>query len=178
MKNSEYALRMWPSEKLVDPFNLRNDEIELVDIAHALSRICRYGGKVEGFMSVAEHSIIVAQILVDDGHTDEVIRCGLMHDAAETYLTDMPRPIKYRPEMAPFRAAEQRADEVIAVRFDLPWPFHPAVKEADTMAFEYEIGPDPTTGAPPLRARSLEDSPNPNDVRDEFLDMASALGIT
>lgn len=174
---SEYALRMWPSKKLVDPFDLQDDDIVLTDIAHVLARICRYGGKVAGFVSVAEHSIIVADLIDAEGHDLEVVKCGLMHDAVEAYLTDMPRPIKYRPEMAPFRAAEARADKIIADRFGLPWPFHPAVKEADTMAFELEVGSITDAGSVPLRKRTLADAPDIDLIVNQFLDMADHLGI-
>jgi uncharacterized protein len=66
------------------------------DIAHGLSMMCRFAGQCSRFYSVAEHSVLVAWLLkhrfsVTDGQVFE----GLIHDAEEAYLGDMPSPIKY-----------------------------------------------------------------------------------
>ena len=56
---------------------------------------------------------------------------GLLHDASEAYLVDLPRPLKRLPEFAPYREAERRLQRAVAVRFGLP-PDQPAsVTEAD-----------------------------------------------
>lgn len=73
-------------------FSLDEPHFRLLDIAHALSQTCRYGGHCREFYSVAEHSIMVADImelrsLGDPGE-------GLMHDATEAYLSDVPAPFK------------------------------------------------------------------------------------
>jgi hypothetical protein len=61
-------------------------------IAGALSKQCRFGGHVVRHYSVAEHSIMVRNIMkhFDLGDPFE----GLMHDAHEAYLIDMPSPWK------------------------------------------------------------------------------------
>ena len=69
--------------------NPQPDEIDIRDIAHALSLTCRFGGHVREFYSVSEHSVRVALEL------PKVLRLsGLLHDAHEAYLHDVPRPIK------------------------------------------------------------------------------------
>jgi 5'-deoxynucleotidase YfbR-like HD superfamily hydrolase len=56
---------------------------------------------------------------------------GLLHDASEAYLVDLPRPLKLLPEFAVYREAECRLQRAVAVRFGLP-PDQPAsVTEAD-----------------------------------------------
>ena len=64
----------------------RPEDIHIEDIAHALANICRFGGHSRTFYSVAEHSILVAEILRQDSQPRHVIFAGLMHDAAEAYV--------------------------------------------------------------------------------------------
>lgn len=85
-------------------------EITIVDIAHALSHICRYGGHSKHFYSVAQHSIIVSQQIKKDGYNYLAQLYGLMHDAAEAYICDLPRPIKICLEQySKFEKAIQKA---------------------------------------------------------------------
>lgn len=115
--------------KLVRPMDLKVGDICIEDIAHGLSRVCRFAGQCAGFMSVAEHSVAVARIVMttDPDHALE----ALLHDASEAYLGDMPRPIKHLPEMAPYREAEERAERAIAQKFGLVYPWPQSVKDAD-----------------------------------------------
>lgn len=108
------------------PLDPRVEDIDIRDIAHALSMKCRYGGHSLAFYSVAEHSIFVSRAL-----PPELRLTGLLHDAAEAYLADIPRPVK--PLLAGFKEIEERIERVIAEVFGLlppPWP--DAVKAADT----------------------------------------------
>lgn len=123
-------MRTW-TDKRVDPLNLQPEDICIEDIAHALSRQCRYNGHVEGFLSVARHSLWVSHFLLDFTHDRKLALWGLLHDAAETYVGDMIRPLKHRPEMELFRLADARADEAIAYKFGLCWPMPEEVKKAD-----------------------------------------------
>lgn len=43
------------------PLDPRPDEIDPEDIAHALSLLCRYGGHVDRFYSVAEHCVLMSE---------------------------------------------------------------------------------------------------------------------
>jgi hypothetical protein len=125
---------------LIDPFDLDATLVDIVDIAHSLARLCRYNGHTEGHYSVARHSILVAGRLAATGHPRDVQLAGLLHDAAEAYLGDMTSPLKRRPEMAPYRDAEDRAQKVIAGVFGLPHPLPDVVYDADTLvALEREM---------------------------------------
>ena len=72
------GIQFWP----LDP---RPEEIDIQDIAHALSLLCRFNGHCQRFYSVAEHSVHVSTILAP-----EFGLWGLLHDAAEAYLSDIP----------------------------------------------------------------------------------------
>lgn len=89
--------------------NPSEDEIDIIDIAHSLSLKCRFSGHVRVFYSVAEHSIRVAELLPND-----LKLSGLLHDASEAYMPDVPRPIK---EDFGLRAFEDTLMEVIQKKF-------------------------------------------------------------
>lgn len=69
------------------------DEINIVDIAVALARLPRFNGHSR--LSVAVHSLLVADLLRHKFPSQpDLLLCGLLHDAAEAYVGDIPRPIK------------------------------------------------------------------------------------
>jgi len=107
------------------PLDPRPDEVCIEDIAHALSNQCRYGGHTKRFYSVAEHCCILA------AYAPEALRfTALMHDAAEAYLVDVPRPIK--KSLVIYYDLEREIEIAIANRFGLMWPWHPDVMVLDT----------------------------------------------
>lgn len=112
-----------------EPFNPDPDEIDIIDIAHALSNMCRYTGHVERLYSVAEHSVRVSRYVHDLTGANDLALWGLLHDASEAYLNDVARPVKRRPEFAGYREAEARLQSVIAKRFGL-LPYEPDVVRA------------------------------------------------
>ena len=116
------------------PLDPKENEIHIEDIAHALSMLCRFNGHTSEFYSVAEHCCHVHDIL-----PHELKLTGLLHDASEAYLCDMPRPIKRSPGFASeYLAAESRLMMVIAKKFDLQWPMHERVEQADNAVLATE----------------------------------------
>lgn len=95
------------------------------DIAYSLGKICRFNGHTTRFYSVAEHCIHVSLYT-----SEENALWGLLHDATEAYLIDMPRPL--RPVLNGYKQIEERLCRCIAVKFDLPWPMPEEIKEIDT----------------------------------------------
>lgn len=137
---SPSAITTWSGAK-VDVLDANPEDIWIADIAHALARICRYGGHVTHHLSVARHSIWVSRAL--DNAAPGLALWGLLHDATEAYLGDMVKPLKHHPSMQLFRDAEDRLEAVIAERFGLVHPMPAEVKEADRLVtVEYEIGTD------------------------------------
>jgi 5'-deoxynucleotidase YfbR-like HD superfamily hydrolase len=73
--------------------------IEITDIAWALSRMPRFSGHSIPYIpySVAQHCIQVAKEL--GPHGPKIQLYGLLHDAAEAYINDLPSPVKHIPEI-------------------------------------------------------------------------------
>jgi uncharacterized protein len=116
------------------PLDIREDDIDIVDIAHSLSMQCRYSGHSEKFLSVAEHSYHVSKLV-----PEKYALCGLLHDASEAYLSDIPRPLK--PLLPEYKKWEENLEEVISLKYNVPFPLPPEVKEVDNRILknEYEL---------------------------------------
>ncbi|MEO5362379.1 MAG: phosphohydrolase [Magnetococcus sp. DMHC-8] len=115
------------------PMDARPAEVEIHDIAHSLAMLCRFNGHCRRFYSVAEHAVHVSRVV-----PPEHARWGLLHDAAEAYISDMPQPIKR--ELPQFQACEERLLQVIARRFSLSPGVPSAVKQADLQLLATEKG--------------------------------------
>lgn len=110
------------------PSDPRYEDIHIEDIAHGLSLTCRFGGQCDHFYSVAEHSWRVAMLCPQKDRL-----AGLMHDAPEAYLGDIPRPIKRTPGFEEqYRALEARTWRVVAGKYGLPLELPQSVHDADT----------------------------------------------
>lgn len=108
------------------PLDPRPEEINIKDIAHSLSMMCRFAGHVNHFYSVAEHCVR-GSFQVPKQHALEF----LLHDAPEAYCVDIPRPLKYAPEMSAYLDIEESISNAVSMRFGLPIGNHPCIKEAD-----------------------------------------------
>jgi predicted RNase H-like nuclease len=76
------------------PLSPKIEQIKIIDIAHALSMLCRANGHFERFYSVGQHSINCAIEAESRGFSKEIQLACLLHDASEAYLSDMTRPVK------------------------------------------------------------------------------------
>ncbi len=146
----------------INPLAVMPDQIDVRDIAHALSQRARWSGHTREFWSVAEHSLLVADILEGWDNSDpDLLLWGLLHDAAEAYLPDVATPIKGLVTIeagvgrVSFAWVEQCLLRAIAGAFGLAWPVPVAVKQADRIATATEAR---DLFAPPVR---LPDYPKP-----------------
>jgi uncharacterized protein len=123
--------RFWPAFP-------RPEDVALEDIAHALSRLCRFGGHIGPHYSVAEHSVRVAQaILRETGDTD--LACeGLFHDAAEAYGGDVIWPVKVLLGEAYAERVERPIDRAVRLRFGLAASEPRIVKKYDLILLATE----------------------------------------
>ncbi len=120
------------SGRRVNPFDPAPDDIDVGDIAVALSNQCRFGGHTRRYYSVAQHACIVSDQMLERDGDELAARWGLLHDASEAYLIDLPHPIKHRSELGRlYRAAEERLELVIRERFGLLGDPPPRLKEID-----------------------------------------------
>ena len=96
---------------ILDP---RPQDVDLVDIAHALTLLTRFTGHTREFYSVAQHSVLVSL------YCDPVdALSGLLHDGSEAYLADINSPLKHSPEMSRYRTAEKHVQAAIQEHFGL-----------------------------------------------------------
>ncbi len=73
-----------------DSYNPKVEDVDIIDIAHALSLQCRFNGHCKMFYSVAQHSVYVSELCNQDP------MWGLLHDAAEAYIGDVIKPLKWK----------------------------------------------------------------------------------
>lgn len=127
--------------KKFHPLDIKPEDIDIDDIAHALSLVNRFTGHTQTAYSVAEHSVRVMWCVQDLVVSVFAVRSGrelwrfmleaLLHDASEAYLADIARPIKMLPEMEPYRKLEKGVEKAISAKYGLPFPMSPIVKRAD-----------------------------------------------
>ncbi len=109
------------------------------DIAHALSNICRFNGHTAQYYSVAHHCLNVEMFLQQKDYSKKIRLYGLLHDAAEIYICDIPRPLK--KTMPAYEAVEVAIQSAIYEHFNLEWPSHDeekAIEEADNYVLALE----------------------------------------
>lgn len=126
------------SVKRLNVFDPCLDDIDILDIAHSLSIVCRYGGHCRFPYSVAQHSVLVSLDVALRGGGWDLRMAALLHDASEAYIADICRPVKVRlTEYAPIEAKLQDA---IWRKFGVDYSdeCHRIVKESDNRVLRVE----------------------------------------
>ena len=118
------------------PLDVHNEDIEIDDIAHALSLVNRFTGHTKAAYSVAEHSVRCSWLMPFD--RPDLALEALLHDASEAYIADLARPIKMMPQMASYREMEAGVETAICQKWDLPRPLSREVKQADEVMLRTE----------------------------------------
>lgn len=108
------------------PLDPRPEDVCIEDIAHALAHLCRYGGHCVRFYSVAEHSVLVHRHVSPENRL-----AALLHDAAEAYVVDLPRPLKRA--LPAYAEIEHKVELAVAQAFGISdrWPWPDEVKAID-----------------------------------------------
>lgn len=107
------------------------DDIDIEDIANALSNICRFAGHLPEFYSVAQHSVLTS-LLVPAEFAFE----ALMHDAAEAYCQDIPAPLKAL--LPDYQRIETLVDDLIRSKYGIKQDHSSVVKYADLVMLATE----------------------------------------
>lgn len=102
------------------PIDPKSSEVSLIDIAHGLSLICRFGGQCKHFYSVAQHCLNVCKDLENLGFDTTIQLYGLLHDASEAYICDITRPFK--SEIPQYNTFEKNVEIAIYEKFGLTYP--------------------------------------------------------
>lgn len=111
------------SGRKVNVSDPKPESIVIEDIAWALSRMPRFSGHTIPYIpySVAQHCIRVAYELAP--HGPKIQLYGLLHDAAEAYINDLPSPVKHIPEIrAVISKLEDRLMSVIYESLEISPP--------------------------------------------------------
>jgi hypothetical protein len=138
----------------INVFDPDPETIDIIDIAHSLSQTPRWGGHLKHFYSVAQHSIKVCENLPDNLKLE-----GLLHDATEAYIGDIPKPIKRG--MPDYNLIEKNLDVAIRKKFNLDLTPSILLKEADKKELEWEWET--------LKLNHINCYSDMNLVRDQFL---------
>lgn len=95
------------------PLTPRREDIRVWDIAHHLSAINRFTGATRFPYSVAQHSVLCSRWMFSQDHDATRALYGLMHDASEYILSDVPSPLKHLESFAAYLAAESLLQQMI-----------------------------------------------------------------
>ena len=168
--------------KRIDPLNPEEECIDIRDIAHALSLICRGNGQVTHFYSVAQHSIACCKEAKVRGYSARVQLACLLHDASEAYLCDVTRPVKRK--MKEYMSAEAVLQGAVWKKYFDSVPTEEEQRQvkkidddmmilelAELLQMETDMDGSPILSEPALEFRNMK------EVEEEFLKQAEKLGI-
>lgn len=113
---------------------------QIEEIAHALAQINRYTGHAARPYSVAEHSLLVCDIVAGAGLDCHAQMAALLHDAHEAYCGDVATPVKQVLGMA-WMAFENTQALLVREAFQIRathTAHRAAIKRADLMALATE----------------------------------------
>ena len=117
---------------MFDPLNPNLELIDILDIADALSMLCRSNGHFRSFYSVGQHCINCMKEAAARGYSERVQLACLLHDASEAYLSDVTRPVKQ--ELPKYLEIEKPLQDA----FWLKYLGNPLSREEYALVFEID----------------------------------------
>jgi len=172
----------------INYLRINQEDITLHDIAHGLTRICRYGGTLDlnFHYSVAQHSILLVKHGLSLKLDKQVLQALLFHDATEAYLGDIITGLKAL--LLDYKEIESNLLLLIAKKYKLNWGSFllPIIKELDSrilldeakafMPHFYCHFEQQLPGLQPLGVTPLNET-NLNDIYTEFMGLCRYLDI-
>jgi uncharacterized protein len=116
------------SGRYLDLLDPQPEAFTFHDVASALAKICRFGGQIDHFYSVAEHAFHCYGVAELDRLPKQTQWDVLMHDAAEAFLGDMVKPLKMI--LPAYCEIEKRMEAALSVKFGVNFD-NPAIKPID-----------------------------------------------
>lgn len=163
--------------KKFDPLSPERENISIIDIAHALSLVCRFNGHCSRFYSVAEHSLMMSYYV-----SPAAAPYALLHDASEAYISDVSAPIK--PYLLGYEEIEHQVLSAVCATVGLKITDEAIqeVRQADVRLLLLEkeqlMGPEPAPwnipkGTEPFRGAIMGMSPTVAEKKylSRFLDL-------
>ncbi|MEY5099132.1 MAG: hypothetical protein RJA36_1851 [Pseudomonadota bacterium] len=176
----------------IDLHYTRPEHMVLADVAHSLAQINRFTGHAQRPYSVAEHSLLVLDI-VEHLFAPASVHCrlaALMHDAHEAYIGDISTPLKHTLGET-WALVEHRMERALRSAWGLhtaAYEHRDAIKQADLIALATEraqiMPPSPTLWQSLVHIQPVPwvDLMSPErckmtwrDWRDRFADAVDAL---
>lgn len=146
------------------PFNPCIEDIDIVDIAHALSNECRFTGHCKPNYNVAQHSLILSYIV-----PQEHALAALLHDAAEAYTRDISSPQKEHlfiiddgGNKLSLKDVESSILNLVFIKYGVSYPDHATIKSYEYMLLAAEVRdlmPHPTHWFLPMPAMEARVEP-------------------
>lgn len=118
-------------------FEPSKSNIEIEDVIHPLSLLCRFNGSSLEFYSVAQHSVLVADNVFKETGCKNTAYSALLHDASEAFISDIPSPFK--THFPGFKEIEIKMEEWLSQRFHFKYPFDPIIKHHDLRCLSTEM---------------------------------------
>lgn len=103
------------TKKVFRPLEPVKEDIDIEDIAHSLSMLCRANGHYSSFYSVGAHCLNCFDEAVARRESPRVKLACLLHDATESYISDVTRPVK--KYMENYQEIESRLASAIYEKF-------------------------------------------------------------
>lgn len=105
---------------------------DIEDVALGLSHLCRFAGQCPAHYSVAQHSVYVSYAIEPEFALE-----GLLHDITETFMVDIPTPLKRI--LPDYKRLEKLHEAYAMARFGLDYPLRKEVHIADKRVFAAEV---------------------------------------
>ncbi len=143
------------TKKKFNPFKPAAEDIVIEDIAHSLSLMTRANGHIDHFYSVAQHAINCYKEAKIRGYSERIQLGCLLHDASESYVSDLTRPVK--AQLPAYVAVDEKLQSLIYKKFglgDLSLDEKLRISKVDDSLLHYELTElkgMSTVNAPPVK---------------------------